>query len=229
MAASDKYFQFPLLILRKNWADSQSMVSTMIDVAVCEMALTAHKHIDEETIEMMSLRYAETHDVEEIDQPFLAALEMLQVKPGGPMKEAIDHMIEIHQKYPCKGVRCRLRTDIARDMPSWPIAKARTLIALYAGIGDAKFKWLSYSRIQHLAAGYWIPSEVPDSAFKLTTKAARHWADKLWDEGFVTSVTAGGNQRFYSNKHPSDKALAAHVLNAKKNRKPPAKKKRVTI
>lgn len=219
MTATDKYFQFPILVAREVWTDSKSLCSAIIDIALCDMAVNAEERIDEQPLQYMAERYSDRHDAFGNEQ-MMAAAEYLGVNLGmNEVDEAFDRMKRVADRFPISGMLCRLRTDILWSMTEWPLSKTRILIGVYAGVGARPSQWLSYSRIQTLAAGYSSVSEMPPGTPQPSMKQTRYWVDLLWRRNLFQTVTEGMNKRHYSIRHKNDAELRSYIQSRNRVRK----------
>ena len=231
MARTDKYFQFPISILQEKWNDSQTLVSKTIDVAVWHLFTHIPVELDADAMPHMAQRYADRHDLIEDHhyepdcdhEPFMAVLEFLDIHYAKHNIADLMHNIQTNATdHPMTGTVCRVRGDIAFDMMKWPLLKTRTLIGIYAGIGQDQSHWLSYSRIQALAGGYPGASSVPKGRKKTnvpTLKQVRYWTEQLWMQGLFQVVVVNNRQRHYSIRFKDDAALEQHIMNTKKPKK----------
>lgn len=243
MARDDKYFQFPISILKCNkrtrtpWIVSAELAHAIVDVALTITADEIESRLnDPDSVFDIADRYADRYGLvydgdHEGEGRMLAACELLNVKIGGNCVATATGRIRKSAKsfLPFSGTQCRLRTDILWSMinDEWPINKVRTLIAIYAGIGQNQSQWLAYSRIRALCGGY---SGIADAKVHLNTKrkmaselpslkAVRHSAEKLWRSNFFQVVVVDSNKRIYSNKHQDDRALKEHISQTRKVKK----------
>ena len=194
MSTDDKYFQFPISLLRGSlprrepWASSRDLCQAITHVAVKCVADGADVSLDEEQAEMMAVRYCENRNIdcpEEHNVSMVAAAEYLGVTlPAIQIDQACEQLRMSACRYAVKGTQCRLRCDILWSMHSdeWPLLKSRFLIAVYAGIGQNRSHWLTRSRLATLAMGYsgkheWTQAGSPTLP---TERQCRYWVEQLW-------------------------------------------------
>ena len=236
MARDDKYFQFPIKVLRDTWEDSATLGHTIVNVALQKKADEISKLLtDDSDYYVIAERYADRYDIEycgdDDEVALLAASDFLNVRLNNDSAyAAIERIRRAASRYqPSTGTQCRLRTGIVWSMieDAWPVNKTRTLVAVYAGIGQNKSQWLAYSRIRALSGGY---SGITDVKQKLVTKTiidqelpslktVRYWVDRLWQRSLFQLIVVQNNRRIYSNKHKDDQALRDYFLSQKKHRK----------
>ncbi|MEO2015510.1 MAG: hypothetical protein ABGZ53_14175 [Fuerstiella sp.] len=235
MAATDKYFQFPLSLLIGKWDTSAELAHAIIDYGLMHLLKHPPRELDEDARFRMAERYADRNElVEGADyetdcdhELFMAVAEFLNVQLGvKDVQVAMERVNRSAARYSDSGTQCRVRTDIAWDMMDWPVNKTRVLIGVYAGIGQDKLKWISGPRLQLLSAGYSGKADAANHQFKgeLTAATVRYWVDELWRANFFQMATESRKKTYYSNKFTTDRALAAYVKEVR-----PAEKRKVTF
>lgn len=231
MGQADKYFQFPISILRDSFESTSDLCQAIIESSVSHLVDHIRPADFDNALPHLAERYADRHELvayrdyqpDSDHECFLAAAEYLGFEFGSShIHHVVTRFNRTGEQYPPNGTLCRLRTDIfwdARD--HWPINRLRSLIAVYAGIGQNQSQWLAYSRIRALFAGY---SGIQHAAqFNNeglpSVKTVRYWIDDLWQRNLFQMVLANNTKRIYSNKFPDDDALKAYVQKTSRVRK----------
>ena len=194
------------------------MGRTILRVAIWQLSQrTDTNYEDDANVTELVQRYVEStgcDDPSEGNYPICAAAHYLNVLFPTETDAACHIVSDTAEQYPSGGTQCRLRTDILWSAinDEWPLLKTRTLIAVFAGIGRDQMHWLTYSRLQFLAAGYsgrkeWLLAGNPELP---TLRQCRYWTDVLWRQNLFQMVLSG-NRRLYSNKFQNDRELGKHA------------------
>ncbi len=228
MAQQDKYFQFPISMLQSQWASSKDVCHAIVEVGIMHLVQHVPDEMSAESIPYLAERYADSHELEPDWEPesetekIMAIGEFLEVTIGAKgVIGGISSMKRTATLFPSTGTLCRLRTDILWSMREWPIAKAKVLIAVYAGIGQDQSKWIAHSRIRALCAGYTGAAEAKsDGNQRLPTqKTVIYWLEKLWRQNLFQMVVVNRNRRIYSLRCEDDATLEKHIREMSKPKK----------
>lgn len=234
MAQGDKYFQFPIAVMQRPVKESetgQSLAMKIVNAAIAHVARKMESddsRWSEHQIQEFYISYISRRDVEASSdhQHFAyAAAECLNVNLQGNVGDITKLM---RQAAP-RGTTARLRTDIFWSMlkDDWNPNRIRALVAIYAGIGADQFKWLAWSRLCSLAAGFNKLDGLDSYWWRPSRSGLKHHIDQLWlHRNLFQMVQEGSGKRMkatYSNKHKDDrdlaKTLARHRELKQKNRK----------
>jgi hypothetical protein len=162
MAQYDKYFQFPIAVMQRpkkerETGESLSMVILHASIAhVARKMASGHSRWPEDEVDRLHSEYEYGNDVKSKSDhqhyAFAAACYLNVRLGGGP--SAITKLIGA--KSELGGTFARLRTDIFWSMvhDEWHPIRIRALVGIYAGVGADRAKWLAWSRLCALAAGF---------------------------------------------------------------------------
>ena len=230
MARDDKYFQFPLVILQGDDANTTRVLCQSIvnhGIAHCasdpqRQRLREKLEYDENVIDTTGLGFisdraeeAAGFSVKGVDEAWICvAANYLNVRLGN--RANVKPILKIlRSPAKARSTMVRLRTDLLWDIhdQDWNNQMAKTLIGVYAGIGADKSKWISWSHLQALSAGFGSMRQVIASGgeSKLASeKSIRYWENRLWDRGFFQQCTMR-NRRYFSKSLPNDQALRKYL------------------
>jgi hypothetical protein len=213
------YFQFPIRTLR---------VGCRLDAVTREQACQVfgdalkyalwvrtvdYAHDADESVMAMASKYLDRYPCEDSDDAedetvwaAAAACEVLNVKVS-LSKKWVEQWGETWQrieKIPGSNMLVRVRRDLMWEFrDSWAFRDAALLCGVFAGIGNAKYRQLTYERIQTLASGYASDAELkqhgPRMLPMLSTRMVSHWLGKLQQRGLFQAETPNGRHRFYSH------------------------------
>ena len=251
MSQEDAYFQFPLRYITdaaplriRDFHDRRRIVKDYGDgVAVRLIAARDHAswlvyhstklpHLQFQADEYRKKNHAKVHHSGPLSESLKSVLGVANLL--NYVWESIDdksaqNNLAIWQMHEnerlAKGWQVRLRTDIYWDIfnnpEHWPIAKLRTLAAIYAIIATHGIVRVSYLKIRALASGARGVEDAKQRNVKLMPeRTVRDWIDKLYDRGLFRVCLHNGH-RYYalSGVYDSDEQFAAAVVRFNQPRK----------
>jgi hypothetical protein len=226
-----KYFQFPIRALRVGCRldtvtrqQAFQVFDDAIEYAAWQLAIDL-KPDDEERLDVLADAYLARHDADDADdadvRAVAAACEVLGIKPSRLSKKTVRQFRDSWQtiqRIPGAGLLVRVRSDLMWEFrDSWAFRDAAILCGVYAGIGDATYRQLTYERIQILALGYASGAELKQHSARLPMISERmmaYWLGKLERRGLFQCATPNGKFKFYSHRLSESEmveVLAQHV------------------
>jgi hypothetical protein len=217
---SSKYFQFPIKALRLGCGldaatreQAYDVFDTAMSYSIAELAGGILGDADERYAGMASSYLArhpcKVSDDEENEavQALAAACEVLGVNATLSKKsiKAYNDSWQRIKDVPGAGLLVRVRADLMWEFrDSWAFRDAALLCGVYAGVGAATYRQLTYQRIQTLALGFASGAELKQHGAELPMLSERmmaYWLGKLRRRGLFQSECPDGRHKFYS--HPA--------------------------
>ena len=210
------YFQFPIRALRVGCGlddvtreQAFDVFDTAIEYAAWQLAIDLKP--DDERLDVLADAYLAGHDADDADdddvRAVAAACEVLNIKPKRLSKKTVRLFRDSWQRIeriPGAGLLVRLRRDLMWEFrDSWAFRDAALLCGVYAGVGDATYRQLTYERIQTLALGFASGAELKGHGAELpmlSERMMRHWLGKLERRGLFRSECPDGRHKFYSHR-----------------------------
>ena len=220
------YFQFPLTMLRPEKPDhykkakpqrTDETIQRIVSYTIWHYGLSLHNKAQDQ-IETLAEDYAAAHPKITFDKKsyehkvVMAAASRLNVNLGC-VDTSLSRGKALCAEHGEHGTQCRIRSDLlwSAHNEDWPLVKWKTLCGVVAGIGADPYKWLTYSLIQSLGAGYKSPRECKADDL-LPKSSVRYWIGQLWMQN-VFQICGDKNRLYYSIRHADDRALALELKN----------------
>lgn len=217
-----RFFQFPIRALR---------VGCRLDAVTREQAEQVfgdamryalwvrtfdYAHDADYSVMGMASKYLDCHPCEDSDDAedeavlaAAAACEVLGVKVS-LSKKLVTQWGETWQrieKIPGSNMLVRVRRDLMWEFrDSWAFRDAALLCGLFAGIGNATYRQLTYERIQILALGYASGAEfkqygprIIERGMLLSDRQVAYTLSRLEERGLFRSASPNGKHKFYAH------------------------------
>lgn len=211
-----KYFQFPIRALRVGCGLDDVTREQAFDVFDTAMNYSiwqkANELSDDERLDGLADAYFARHpckvsddEENEMVQALAAACEVLAVKATLSTKSIKNYndTWQTIERIPGAGLLVRVRADLMWEFrDSWAFRDAALLCGVYAGVGDATYRQLTYERIQTLAAGFASGAELKQHGPVnwLTDRQVGYTLSRLEQRGLFQCATPDGRHKFYSHR-----------------------------
>ena len=217
MSRSDKYFQFPVAALRhhKNLnevtqEEMRNRLHVIVDYCMLDVGHAIVMRNSEDAISAQCERYASSHSLnydtdDDHQRAWLCGAATLNVQVSYVSSHSGKESQKIISSLNGGRKQIRLRTDLLWDAindPDWTWRELATLCAVYAGIGAASMKRLSFDYIAIMALGYSSKDEIKtakESKLLLDRRKTGYTVRKLFDRGLFARVSPNYRHNYYSN------------------------------
>jgi hypothetical protein len=116
---------------------------------------------------------------------------------------------------------------------SWAFRDAALLCGVYSGVGNAKYRQLTYERIQILALGYASGAEFkqhcPRLLPMLSDRRVAYTLSRLEQRGLFQAASPNGKDKFYSHRMSEQEFISALAQRVAKRERRKADNKRAAI
>lgn len=211
-----RYFQFPIKALRVSCgldAVTREQAFDVFDDAMgYSITALAGELQHDERLDVLADAYFARHpckppkdEENEAVRAVAAACEVLGVAVSlskAHVKAYADSWQRI-ERIPGAGLLVRVRADLMWEFrDSWAFRDAAILIGVYAGVGDATYRQLTYERIQTLGLGFASGAELKQHGPVnwLTDRQVGYTLSRLEQRGLFQCATPDGRHKFYSHR-----------------------------